>query len=460
MFCVIKESLSQVANQKVMVIANHVLLWHYYSEIILESAANELFVGFSKNAEPHHYQGSSLKLFISTPELDPVRFTVVARGFHFNGLATSNSTTEVNLPYTFQVRSNEQYKGIHIKAEGENKLNVYGYNGNSAESSDAFLALPCSNLAVNDYEYYGITYPEERSSFTSDILIVGCENNTVVTTPSSTIVLNQFETYIYSTSDSTGMRITSTKPVAFFSNQNCVDIPSSSGPCDHLTEQIPPTSTWGSSFFVASLMSTTSEDIIRIIAAKNSTTINVNCTTFTQVRVYSLLDAGNWTELMIPPHSFCNIESSAPIFIAQFAVGPTTLTESDPFMMMIPPVEQYSNNYVFNSISGYTNYITLYVASKYYQPGRIFIDATSQINSVWTTLYCFNSSDICGYITRVSLPAGDHRVFHQDVNASVGASVYGFKPFDSYGYPAGLKLAQSERIFCMLARYWTYYMYV
>ena len=411
----------------------------------MESAANEFFIGFSTNAELHYYQNVSLKLFISTPEPNPVSFTVVARGFHFNGLATSNSITEVNLPYTFQVRSNditEQYKGIHIKADGENKLSVYGFNNNQIRSSDAFLALPCNSLVINEYEYYGITYPDRRPSFSSDILIVGCENNTVVATPSSTIVLNQFETYIFSTSDSTGMRVTSTKPVALFSNQDCVDIPSSRGTCDHLTEQIPPTSTWGSSFFVASLMSTTSGDIIRIIAAKNSTTINVNCTTFTQVQY--LLNAGNWRELIISPQSFCNIESSAPIFIAQFAVGSTTQRESDPFMMMIPPVEQYSNNYAFNSISGYINYVTLYVASKYYQPERIFIDATSQINSEWTTLYCFNSSDICGYITRISLPAGDHTLFHQDANASVGASVYGFKYFDSYGYPAGLKLTQCE----------------
>ena len=408
----------------------------------MESAANEFFVGFSVNGEARFYQRTSLKLFISTPEPYPVSFTVVARGFNFSGLATNSSTTEVNLPHTFQVLSNditERNKGIRIKAEGENnKLNVYGYS-TASRSSDVFLALPCSNLEVNEYEYYGITYPDRRTIYSSEILVVGCENNTVVTTPSGTIVLNQFETYIINSSDTTGMRITSTKPVALFSNQNCVDIPSSSGSCDHLTEQIPPTSTWGSSFFVASLMSTTSGDIIRIIAAKNSTTINVNCTTFTQVRVYSLLDAGKWRELMIPPHSFCNIKSSAPIFIAQFAVGPTTLTESDPFMMMIPPVERYSNNYVFNSISGYTNYITLYVASKYYQPGRIFIDATNQINSEWTTLYCFNSSDICGYIARLNLSAGDHTLFHQDTSVSVGASVYGFRSFDSYGYPAGLK---------------------
>ena len=73
----------------------------------MESAANEFFVGFSTNGGPSIYQNVSLKLFISTPEPDPVSFTVVAREFHFNGSATIGSTTEVNLPRTFQVLSND-----------------------------------------------------------------------------------------------------------------------------------------------------------------------------------------------------------------------------------------------------------------------------------------------------------------------------------------------------------------
>ena len=58
----------------------------------------------------------------------------------------------LNIPISIKINEiTEQYEGIHIKAEGENKLNVYGYNGDrSGGSSDAFLALLCSNLAVNE----------------------------------------------------------------------------------------------------------------------------------------------------------------------------------------------------------------------------------------------------------------------------------------------------------------------
>ena len=113
-------------------------------------------------------------------------------------------------------------------------------------------------------------------------------------------------------------------------------------------------------------------------------------------------------------------------------------------MMMIPPVEQYSNNYVLNVLSNFsTNFITIYVATKYYQPNRIFVDDTSQVVSSWTSVYCSNSF-LCGYITRVNLTAGEHRLYHQDPHARIGVSAYGFSHYNSYGYPGGLKLTSIQ----------------
>ena len=421
----------------------------FYPGITFENAANEFFLGFSSNLDG---QSVSLQLLVSTSENNPVQFTVEARGFTFNGVATNHSTAYVTLPLTLQVQSNnitERNKGIHVKAEGDSKLTVYGFSYRQS-SSDAFLALPCSNLAVDEYEYYGITYPDRRPEFTSDILIVGCEDNTTITIPSATFVLNRLETFLISSSDSTGVRITSTKPISFFSNHRCTNIPRNNVFCDHLTEQIPPTSTWGTSFFIASLEGRMSGEIIRIIAAWNSTTISVNCTTFSQVEVYSLLVAGNWTEFRINPNSFCNIESSAPALVAQFALGFTADSiTGDPFMMMIPPVEQYSNNYVFNISSRFNaNYITVYVSTRYHQPNKILLDSTSPLNSTWTEIYC-SSGHICGYITKVALSVGDHTLLHVDSDARIGVSIYGFGIFFSYGYPGGLKFIGCKYINCM-----------
>ena len=194
-----------------------------------------------------------------------------------------------------------------------------------------------------------------------------------------------------------------------------------------------------------------SGEFIRIIAAQNSTTVSVNCTTFPQVEVYSLLVAGNWTEFRINPNSFCNIESSAPVLVTQFALGhDVDSITGDPFMMVIPPVEQYSNNYVFNIPSAFTtNYIIIYVSTRYYQPNKILLDDSEYLlNSTWTEIYCSNGR-ICGYITRVALSAGDHSLLHVDSDARIGVSVYGFRIYNSYGYPGGLKLIECECILAM-----------
>ena len=418
-------------------------------ETILENAANEFIIGFSVNFKVS--VPSSLSVFVTTKETNSVIFTVTANGFNFTGTAFNNSSTEVSIPSTFQVTSNsERNKGIYVKAEGESKIVVYGLSYRQT-TSDAFLALPCSNLAVEEYEYYAMTYPDRRPELTSDVLIVGCEDNTLVTTLSNTITLNRLETYLIQSSDSTGMRVTSTKPVSFFSDQKCTDIPTNISACDYLTEQIPPTSTWGTSFYAASLLGRNSGELFRVITAKNSTTVTVNCSTFSQAQVYNLSVAGNWQEFQIPLLSFCNIESSAPILVTQFALGYTAdRITGDPFMMIIPPVEQYSNNYVLNALSRFsTNYITIYVATEYYQPNRIFVDNTSQVSSSWTSVYCSNNL-LCGYITRVYLTAGEHRLYHEDPHARIGVSAYGFSLGNSYGYPGGLKLTSIQCKFLQL----------
>ena len=405
----------------------------------MENAANEFIIGFSVN-----YNVSvilpSLLLFVTTPETNPVTFTVTANGFNFTGTAFKNSSTEVSIPSTFQVESNsERNKGIYVKAEGESKIVVYGLSYHM-HTSDGFLALPCSNLAVEEYEYYAMTY--SGSNLPSDVLIVGCgrqysSDYTLkcnYTKQTRNILNTKFRFYWHESNfHKTSIFLQQPEVLLMYLEINYF--------CDHLTEQIPPTSTWGTSFYAASLLGRNSGELFRIITAKNYTTVTVNCTTFSQVQVYNLSIAGNWQEFQIRPLSFCTIESSSPILVTQFSLGRTLDNIiGDPFMMMIPPVEHYSNNYMLNVLSNFsTNYITIYVVTEYYQPNRIFVDDTSQIVSSWTSVYCSNSL-LCGYITRVSLTAGEHIVYHQDPHARIGVSAYGFSHDNSYGYPGGLKL--------------------
>ena len=416
------------------------IIWHsnyIFLGNILESTGNEFYVGFANN---HVNQSATLRLFVTTPEQNPVNFSVTTlTGFNFDGIATRQSTTTVLLPSTLQVQSNTQRnKGIHIKAEENKRIVVYGLNYRQF-TSDAFLALPCERSAVDQYEYYALTY--HASSLPSNILIVACEDNTTITAPSTTVTLNRQQTYLISKlGDLSGTRVVSTKPISFFSGHQCTNIPTGILACDILTEQVPPTNTWGSFFLGASFLGKSSGALYRVLTAHDSTTVIVNCTTMTRPTTYTLSRAGSWQQFQALANSFCSIESTNPVLVMEYAQGFDLDYIGDPLMTMIPPVEQYSNNYVFNVLPEFsTNYITIYVAPEFFQPERTFVDNSSLLTASWTAVYC-STGTLCGYVTGQNLTAGEHRLYHTDADARVGVSAYGFNRYNSYGYAGGLQL--------------------
>ena len=408
---------------------------------MLESFANEFFLGFATNFEGQGVP-EELSIFVTTTESEPVAFAISAVGFSFTGTATSTSSVKVAIPTTLQVSlgNNDREKGIRVKAEGDRTIVVYGLSYQEF-TSDAFLALPCSNLAVDEYEYFAVSYSLSGDG-SSLILIVACENDTLVTTPTESFFLQQQQTYqIDSLVDLTGTRVVSNKPISVFGAHQCADIPVSAAACDHLTEQIPPTVTWGTRFLIASLLGRESGERIRVISSRGAT-FTLNCSSFASPRDYSLPNPGDWEEFEIQADNYCSIESSSPIYVSQYASG-TTVDDrfGDPFAMMIPPIEQYSNNYVLQALPEFAgNYLTIYVAPEHFQPDRIFVDSSSINESQWITVNCPLSEVACGYITQVSITSGEHRLYHEDSSARVGVSAYGFNEANSYGYPGGLRL--------------------
>ena len=207
----------------ILFVMYYVLFYLLYSGALLESSSNEFFLGFATNFQ----SPDELSIFVTTVESEPVAFAVSAVGFSFTGTATSNSSLKVAIPTTLQVSlgNNDREKGIRVKAEGDKTIVVYGLSYRLA-SSDAFLALPCSNLAVDEYEYFAVSYSLSGDG-SSLILIVACENDTLVTTPTESFVLQQQQTYQIDSSlvDLTGTRVVSNKPISVFGAHQCADIP-------------------------------------------------------------------------------------------------------------------------------------------------------------------------------------------------------------------------------------------
>ena len=400
-------------------------------------------VGFTKNVNVQ-IRDPQLKLFITTSELGPVYIKCESLvGFvNYSYITTRDSAVVIQLNKSYQVfSSSESNKGIRVSTRKQ-QISVFGLNYDK-KTSDAFLAVPCSRQDVEEYVYYGIMFHNRHLAYLAQLLIVGCEDNTTVTVASQTITINALETYLYDrATDLTGTRVVSNNPISLFSGHQCTFVPENIGKCDHLTEQIPNTATWGTRFLTASLAGRNTDDMYRILASQPSTIVTVTCSTQLQSNIYNLSSAGDWETIIIPHNnsSYCAIESSKPLLVVQFALGREIDSAGDPFMMIIPAIEQYDNDYnIFMPPQFLRHFVTVFVTPEYYQPDMIYIDDVSQDRANWAAINCTDTT-ICGYATYAELPAGTHRLYHADFRATIGISVYGFNVKDSYGYPGGLQL--------------------
>ena len=197
---------------------------------------------------------------------------------------------------------------------------------------------------------------------------------------------------------------------------------------------------WGSKFLVASLKGRSSGQRIRVLSAR-AASVAVNCNTIVSVSEFQLQSGGSFREFEIPINSFCSIESTSPVLVAQYAYGKVSdgFGVGDPFMMIIPPIEQFTNNYFVEAFPIFvSNYVTVYVSSEFFQTAQILID--DSVVTGWRNVVCSNG-EICGHISRTSVSTGAHSIRHQNSSAVLGVSVYGFDIYSSYGYPGGMRLS-------------------
>ena len=400
---------------------------------------NEIYVGFPKN---YVNIPEFLKLFVLTNEDDAVGFSVdTLKGFHFSNTVRKNQTVEVELPISFEVQIHEQrYNGIKVTSQNNKSTVVYAQSYRT-RSSGMFAALPCSPQNVTEYEYYGVTFDgvTNGSTRTAHLLFVGCENDTVIKVGQFTISLNEMETYIHNDARGlTGTRVVSNKPISFITGHQCINVPSTKKYCDFLIDQLPNTALWGKEFLSAPLFRRTAPDIYLLVSYLPSTVTTMVCSNSLETRVITLSKfPKNHEVVTIPGSAYCSIESNNPVLVVQFASsGEADNTRSDPFMMNIPPIDQYSNSYVVVVPAEFpSSVITVFVTPEYFQPDEILIDGIPQSNANWTDILCYNET-VCAYSANTVVDEGQHRVHHERQSAKMSVSVYGFKEANGYGYYA------------------------
>lgn len=354
-------------------------------------------------------------------------------------IVTAGTVTTVTLPSTVDLETNDtvENKGIHVTALAE--VTVYGLT-RIQYTTDAYLGLPVDILGT---EHIVLGYPGV-GSFSAQFALVGTQNGTTVTiTPSVTagghpagvpfnIVLNQGQTYQLQANDVSGTIITSDKPISVFGGTRCANIPPGVLACDTVVEQLPPTATWGKSFVTMPLATRLKGDTFRFLASTNGTEVKVNGTTV------ATLNRGQLHEQIVTGPA--QIVATEPILVAQYSNGSNfDGVTSDPFMMLIPPYEQFLGGYTVSTpASGFVkNFINVVAPDA--AVGTIALDGVPIPAGSFTTI---GGSGFSGAQLPVSL--GTHTLTGGGL--PFGAFVYGFDSYDSYGYPGGLSLAPVARV--------------
>ncbi|XP_078675153.1 uncharacterized protein LOC144913015 isoform X3 [Branchiostoma floridae x Branchiostoma belcheri] len=411
-----------------------------------DNRGTEFVVGFLQN-----HGASQLELFITSASSEPATVTITAPGASYTEqlVVTDAAVQVVTLPRSVMLTGHERaQKGVLVTADRE--IILYGVN-KERHTTDGFLGLPVDVLGK---EYFVASYTPAFREYPSEFGIFGVEDGTSVSVTLKgtvyhdgrdyhagsviTLTLDRLEAVQFQgryLSDLTGTHIVSDKPVSVMSGVRCDKVPNQFAACDHLVEHVPPVNTWGQRFVTVPLAVRQAGDIFRLVAARNGTDVSVTGVT------PRTLDAGDFWELDLSSSTYKTITSSQPIMVLQYSKGQDSDgIATDPFMMYLPPVEQFAADYTFATVdalsTAYTSYVNIVIKTS--QTSGLTYDGNPLPSSTtWTPI---PDTDLSA--TQLHIGAtGTHKIKHQSAIVTFSLFYYGFSSYDSVGFPGGLRLA-------------------
>ena len=389
----------------------------------ISNQGTEFWLSFQQN----NLSSASKSLFITSDTATSGTVEIPGLSFSEPFQVTPGQVTTVVLPNNVAVFRSDQVSDLGIHVTSEAPIAVAGLNQQDS-TTDGFLALP-SNVVGR--EYLVVSYPANGSHFA----VTATQDDTELTiVPSVTtsghsagtpfsVTLNTGEVYyLQGTNDLTGSSISATDPVSVFSGHECGNVPPGVSACDHMVEQLTPVETWGTAFVTAPLATRLNGDTFRVVASADDTEITING------EIVTTLNRGAFFETILTLPSA--ISGTKPIAVAQYSNGQDfDNVESDPFMQLIPPVEQFDSVYtVATPAEGFeTHFINVMIPTV--GVDSLVLNGDVQDSTLFTQVAgtAFSSAQL-------PVEAGTHTLSSP---VPFGMYIYGFGSFDSYGYLGG-----------------------
>lgn len=409
-----------------------------------DNLGTKFYVAFPSNLrEPFAPNNPTFSLFITSALPTSGTVQIPGIGFSTSYSVTPGITTVVSLPSAVELdilgSDAVVSKGVLVTAVDE--VAVYALNQLQL-LTEGFTALPTDAIGTEYYVLgYANTVPFVIGGGTS-LTVVGTVANTQVTiTPTVavgsraagvpfSISLGAGQAYTLHTglpllADLTGTHVTATQPITLLGGNTAARIPQNVVAANHIIEQLPPLSAWGRRFVTMPLATRSNGDTFRILAQTDGTEVHINGL------LVRTLAAGQFDERILPSASI--IEGSAPLLVAQYShsSGFDSAT-GDPFMMLVPPFEQYLSDYTLSTPASTfnVNYANVVVPTS--AVGSVILDGVVVPASSFTLI---GSSGYSG--GQIPISVGSHRFRAEQ---PFGVSIYGYAPFDAYGYFGGMSV--------------------
>ncbi|MFN8358311.1 MAG: PKD domain-containing protein [Candidatus Kapaibacterium sp.] len=421
---------------------------------------------------PNSSTPSQLALYFSSDEASFVTITlptgaVVTRSLSANTADFVNLTTLMGntIPVIPQKLESNSITNKSIRISATKPISVYAFNTLTA-STDAAIIIPIATL---DDEYRVFSSPNNTQYRDgSQFSIVSIATSTVVEiTPTApillgtprptgvpfTITLHAGQVYFaQSNGDLTGSKIRvigsgggSCGKVAVFSGTMRTNLPnnSASSGFDHLYEQMMPISSWGKNFILP-FLATASKMLVRIIPANTA----IPTTITTSIAPGTLTIAANANFLELPNvTSALSLSASQPVSVAIYSMSSTfgyTAGVGDPFLMLIPPIEQRIDRITFNAFvpntqSGWAQNLYTGIVAPTSQFATTQLDGTNLSTRVPVNSANFTIDGVNYTVATFRVSPGNHTLVSPP-GGSFTATIYGLAQVDSYGMIAGASI--------------------
>ncbi|XP_067948898.1 uncharacterized protein [Watersipora subatra] len=441
--------------------------------VVPDNEGTEFIFAFGAN---YQNRGGALSLFITTRKNYNVSFNFTSDSTVTHGYVRAGDVVTIDVDTSQRMGDgfeNTENKSQLLMAEDD----IIAYASNKQQySADAYLVLPTDVLGTK------YILPAWRTAFyrggTMVVISPRYDDTSVNITLNGTVVketflLNRGEVYQYvgqydsssvagasavNVDDLTGAVVSSDKPVAVLSGNKRTYIGEGARSSDHIVEMIPPVNTLGQDFMLSSFIERKT-DIVRVIAADDNVTVDIY-RSFTNSTTSEVLNfTGDFYQIATNESEVMHIMTSSAALVAQYAQSSgIDGALSDPMMALVPPHEQYGNFYSFTTPTGvsapYKNYVNIIIKST--ETSEIYLDDI-RLNLTFSDLGLtpgdtfYNESWVqdnwtpigtTGYSARtIAVVHGTHSIYHSNPTVTFYAMMYGQVIYESYGFPAGTRLA-------------------